>query len=249
MSGESVLTADSIVADGLIEVRLGEGQQQFSWDSELPVGADLQLAAPDKDQWVERWHLVTSPVWNTQFTGLAPVYESQQQNLVPVWHPWPLENVSLEFTRPQAVPGETITVQRVHQQTALGNRQRTSELKFDLECSLGSDFVIQLEPSVEVSSVRVSGQAIPVRRNEADLIIPVQPGTHSVEVAWRNNTSLDRVVTGEFVQLPVKMANITNVVQVSREPLGVMDIGSNIGAGGTVLGDLDFCDSGSDGTG
>ncbi len=214
LPGESVLTSSAIVNDGVIEVRLGSGQDSFSWTSDLPVGTGIQMVAPETDQWVERWHLVTSPVWNVTRTGLAPVFEAQQQLLVPVWHPWPGEEVTLAFDKPAPITGETITVQRVRHETAIGSRQRTHELTVELECSLGSDFPLQLDSTSEISSVKVAGQVIPVRRDGTSLIVPVQPGRQTIEIAWRTNDALRTVVRPEQVRLPVDAANITSIVQV-----------------------------------
>ena len=214
LPGESVLTSNVVVEDKFIEVKLGAGQQTFSWVSELPVGTDIQLTAPETNQWVERWHLVTSPVWNMTWTGLAPVFELQQQDLVPVWHPWPGEETTLNFKQPEAVTGDTITVQRVHHQTVLGSRQRTMNLNVELECSLGGDFLVGLDSAAEVASVKVVGRAIPVRRDGATLIIPVQPGKQAVEIAWRTNEKMRTVVNAGKVKLPVPGANVTSVLQV-----------------------------------
>ncbi|MBP86625.1 MAG: hypothetical protein CMJ64_07915 [Planctomycetaceae bacterium] len=214
LAGESVLTPNVVAEGGFIEVQLGANEETFSWVSELPMGTTIQLTAAETNQWVERWHLVTSPVWNVTRTGLAPIFESQQQDLVPVWYPWPGEDAALSFSRPQAVMGDTITVQRVHHETTLGSRQRTTELKLELECSLGGDFSVKTSPNSEVSSVQVGGQVIPVRRDGEALIIPVQPGEQTVEIAWRTNEPMQTVVHVETVELPVEAANVTSILRV-----------------------------------
>ncbi|MCA9221698.1 MAG: hypothetical protein KDA71_15305, partial [Planctomycetales bacterium] len=158
--------------------------------------------------------LVTSPVWNVTRTGLAPIFESAQQDLVPVWYPWPGEKASLEFSRPQAVTGETVTVQRIHHDTTLGSRQRTTNLKLELECSLGGDFRVKMNSHAEVSSVNVSGLAVPVRRDGESLVIPVQPGEQIVEIAWRTDEALRTVVRAESVELPADAANVASIMHV-----------------------------------
>ena len=196
LTNERVLTSNRIVEDGLLEVRLGAGESSFSWESELPVGAPIDLTATQTDRWVERWHLVTSPVWNVALSGLAPVFEPQQEQLIPTWHPWPGESVNLSFSQPKAVEGATITVHSVHHQTTLGHRQRTAELKLDLECSIGSDFAVNLNPEAEISSLNLDGRTIPVRRVGSQLIIPLRPGKQSVAVAWRTAADADAGQSG-----------------------------------------------------
>ncbi len=190
LAGEKVITPGVLVEAGSVEVRLGAGQQEFVWDSELPVGGKIALTAAKTDRWVECWHLVTSPVWNASLAGLAPVFETSEENLVPVWHPWPGESVTLSFSKPEAVSGETITVRRVNHEISLGSRQRTSKLALNVEASLGDDFILELDPQAEISSLKLDGRAIPVRRDGAKLIVPVHPGSQTLNLEWRLNQPL-----------------------------------------------------------
>ncbi len=214
LPGENVLTSEAIVDDQSIEVRLGAGQQTYTWLSELPKTPEIRLVAPDTDLWIERWYLITSPVWNVTRTGLTPIFESEPEQLIPVWHPWPGEDVTLAFSEPQAVSGETLTVQRVEHGMSLGSRQRSTHLEVELECSLGSDFEVELGPEVNITSVQVDDRQIPVRREGASLLIPVNPGKRVVQVDWRTNQPLDSRIQGERVTLPGEAANITTLVQI-----------------------------------
>ena len=214
LTGENVLTSNMVVEDGNIEVRLGAGQNTFTWTSELPVGQEIELTAPETDQWVERWHLLTSPVWNVNQDGLAPIFESGQENLIPVWSPWPNESVKLTFHEPTAVVGDTITVQRVTHETAVGRRQRNMTMTIDLECSLGGDFLIGLEDDAEVAALSVGENQIPVRKDGSNLVVPVRPGKQTVNLNWHTNRQLQIVETFGHVKLPVESANITSSVNI-----------------------------------
>ena len=214
LQNERVLTSNVVVEDQSIEVNLSVGQESFAWESELPIGEDIQLTAADTDQWVDRWRLVASPVWNVSTDGLSPIYEVQEQKLVPVWRPWPKESVSLSFQQPEAVAGRTITVQRLTHETTLGSRQRTSKLSLQLECTLGRDFAIQLESGAEVSSITIDGQAIPIRRDDTAVVLPVQPGKQSVEVEWRTPKPLTVFAHAGQLMLPIESANVTSIVEV-----------------------------------
>ncbi len=214
LPGEKVLTSNVVVNDGAIEVRLGADEESFTWNSGLTVGQEVELRAAETDQFVERWHLVTSPVWNMSREGLDPIFEAGQENLMPVWQPWPGESVKLTFSEPNAVAGETMTVQRVEHQTTVGGRQRSMHLQIAVDCSLGGDFPIGLDPAAQITSVMVEGKTIPVRRDGADLIVPVRPGKQDIEVAWRTNKHIEPQVRVGAVQLPVEAANITSVVNV-----------------------------------
>ena len=211
---ESVLTSDVKVQDGFVLIRMAADQESVSWTSDLPIGKDIQLVADKTKQWVERWHLVTSAVWNVAFAGLEPVFDSQEQHLVPTWLPWPGESVTLSFSQPEAVVGETMTVQSVAHVTVLGSRQRKTELTLDLECSLGGDFPITLPENIEIESVRVGSREIPVRRSGQELVVPVQPGTQKLNIKWRSDQALQTTVRPSDILLPFAPANITSTIEV-----------------------------------
>tara|TARA_R110002049_G_scaffold305056_2_gene501049 strand:- start:15367 stop:19425 length:4059 start_codon:yes stop_codon:yes gene_type:complete len=207
---ESVLSSGREVENGSIAVRLGATQTTSVWDSELPLGKNVELSAAQTDQWVERWHLITSPVWNVAINGLPPIFESQQKDLIPVWHPWPGETVELNFSRPVAVTGDVMTVQNVNHQTSVGSRRRTNKLLLDLECSLASDFVVQLDPEADVFLLTMNDEPIPVQRYDADLIIPTRTGKQRIALEWRTSEEIDPVVRASRVVLPVEASNVTS---------------------------------------
>ncbi len=214
IEGEQVLSPNMVVDDGHVEVRLAIGQSQATWDSELAPRDEIQLVAAKDAAWIERWHLVTSPVWNAALSGLAPVFENQQADLVPVWHPWPGEQVKLAFSKPTAISGDTVTVQHIEHTVSVGKRQSSSLLKLDINCSLGDDFHIDLNSEAEISSLTREGQSIPVRRDQGKLVVPVQPGRQSVEVAWRTTQNMHTLASAGHVTLPVDGANATTVMSM-----------------------------------
>jgi len=214
LEGESVLTSSATVNNRQMEVRLAAGQNELQWESELAVVPSMKLTAAKTDQWVERWQLVASAVWNVESQGLDPIYEPQQQTLIPTWQPWPGEEVTLAFTKPQAVSGDTVTVQRVNHTVEVGERQRTTRLQLELQSSLGSDFAILLAADAEITTLSLDGRAIPARREGANLIVPIHPGRQTVDVSWRTPEEMQTVVAAGQVSLPADAANITTLITV-----------------------------------
>lgn len=214
LEGENVLTSNAQIKDGRIEVRLGAQQEAFQWESELTPSALVSLAAGAADSWVEVWQLVASPVWNVSISGLPPVFEPGNPDLVPVWHPWPGESVKLAVSRPDAIPGATVTVEKVTHEVTPGMRQMTSVLNLGLRCSLGEDFSITLPMDAEVSALTLNGTAIPARMDSRNLIVPLRPGEQAVHVEWKTNLPLGIRSRVEEVKLPVGSANINTVVNI-----------------------------------
>jgi hypothetical protein len=211
LKGEQVLSSGVNLNNGNVEVRLAANQDAFSWDSELPIVSEIELRAPQTERWLERWHLVSSPVWNVALTGLNPIFESQEQALIPVWRPWPGESVKLDITRPESVAGPTMTIHRVHEEVSLGNRSRNTTLGLTLQCSMGDELVLKLNPDAEVTSVKSGERKIPLRREADTLIVPVQPGMQNLQITWKENRPLGVKADLTKLQLPVESSNITTI--------------------------------------
>ncbi len=214
LPGENVLAANAVVVDGSIEVRLGAQENAFSWNSELPIVPELTLTTRPTDSWVERWTLTASPVWNVALSRLPPVFEPSSSELIPVWQPWPGESVDLVISRPEAIPGATVTVSKVQQETALGKRQRTSRLILTLRCTLGQDFPVTLPEDSEVTSLNHNGESIPVRKDAGKIMIPLRPGDQTLELSWKTDRLLDFKASTDRVLLPVPSANIESLMTV-----------------------------------
>lgn len=214
LPGENVLTSGAVVRDGFIEVRLGAGQENFTWQSELPVSPNLELATRKNDAWIEHWSLVASPVWNVAITGLAPVFEAGNSSLVPVWKPWPGEKSTLQISRPDAIAGATVTVGRANHEITLGKRQRSSSLDLSLRCSLGEDFLIELPAGSDAGPLTIGGQAIPIRKDGDKVIVPLKPGEQEISLKWKQDLPLGFAARADAVRLPVEAANINTSIQV-----------------------------------
>jgi hypothetical protein len=214
LPGESVLSSNAIVRDGFIEVRLGAQQQSFQWEGGLAVAPKLKLATRAEDTWVERWHLVASPVWNVTLTGLPPVFEQGNSDLVPVWQPWPGEGIELAISRPDALAGATVTVDRAQHEITLGQRQRTSRLDLSLRCTLGEDFLVELPAEAEITALTQNGKSLPVRKDGRKVIVPLRPGEQSIVIEWKSNLPLGLLAQTGEVRLPVESANIQTILHV-----------------------------------
>ncbi|EMI22839.1 putative membrane protein [Rhodopirellula maiorica SM1] len=214
LEGEQVLTSAREVKEDSVVVQMAANQQSFVWESELERRPEVVLSAAETDRWVERWQLVTSPIWNVSLSGLSPIFEPDERALIPVWQPWPSETVTILFSRPVAVDGDTVTVQRVNLATTLGDRRRTSTLDVDLECSLANDFAITLPADIEITSLELDQRAIPVQRIGNDLIVPARPGRQKVEVQWSRSEAMATTVNSPDVSLPVEASNVTTKLDV-----------------------------------
>ncbi len=217
LPGERVLSANANVKDNLIEVRLGANDSEFVWNSELAITDKISLAANADATWVERWRLMASPVWNIDISGLAPIFDPGNPELIPMWHPWPGEHAELAISRPEAIPGATVTVNSVQHEISLGKRQRVSKLDLSIRSSLGEDFLVDLPAEAEITFLSQSGRAIPVRKEGTKLIVPLHPGEQLVSAGWKINQTLGFFSAAEQVRLPVPSANIETSVSIPSD--------------------------------
>ncbi|HEY5792349.1 MAG TPA: hypothetical protein VIS74_03565, partial [Chthoniobacterales bacterium] len=151
---------------------------------------------------------------NIGINGLAPVFEPNNPDLVPVWHPWPGESVNLAISRPEAIAGATVTVNRASHEITLGKRQRLSKLDLSVQSSLGEDFLVELPAAAEITAVRLNQQALPVRKDGPRVIIPLRPGSQNVAIDWKMDTPLGFRTAAEAVRLPVESANVNTTLRL-----------------------------------
>lgn len=216
LPGERVLSGETTGATGTMDVALPPDADATGWESELPVADEIRLAAAEHPQSVERWSLVTSPVWNVKLSGKMPVYEAGASELVPVWYPWPNEEVVLAFERPSAVAGKTLTIRGVGHTIELGSRRQSSSIDLRVESSLGGEFFVGLPESATVRSVELDGRSLPVRREGARVLVGLTPGQQKLTVAWTTDEPLGQRATFDPVELPVEAANVASQMQLSE---------------------------------
>ncbi|MEC5126874.1 hypothetical protein VSU19_08940 [Verrucomicrobiales bacterium BCK34] len=217
LSGEKVVSAGRSVKNGAIEVRLAPSVDSISWEGELSPTEEFTLTTPEEATWTERWRLIASSVWNVSFGGLTPVFEDFDEQLVPLWQPWPGEKASVTVSRPKAVEGAAVTIDSAKHTLTPGRRQRSSTLELSVRTSLGEDFPIQLPAGSEVSSLLHDGKAIPIRKEGDAVVVPLRPGSQAIKVEWRAAGDLTGWTRADAVVLPVESANVTTIVRPSRD--------------------------------
>lgn len=214
IAGESVLTPNREVNGDLIFVQMGAQQDRFEWTSELQYSETFKLSASESSQFVERWSLMTSPIWNVVIDGLQPVFEPDREALIPLWRPWGGESIRFTLRRPIEVVGESITINRINHVVNLGVRQRVTKLEIQLECSLSTDLPFDLDADSLITSITMDGNELPQQRDGTKLLVPISPGSHQLILEWTRNELLSSRMNGEVFGLSVEASNVTSTVRV-----------------------------------
>lgn len=186
LKNASVTTAGLQVTDGLARVSLGPEEIETHFTATIPITPTIVLTAPSNVPWSETWTLDAAAMWRCTLSGLTIVHHQDQgRNWQPQWRPWPGEAISITVSRPEAVPGQTITIDRVALGVTPGLRLSQSELTVDLRTSRGGYHQIQLPEEINLQHVRINGKLLPIRQDGNQIRIPVQPGQQRIHVNWQ----------------------------------------------------------------
>jgi hypothetical protein len=189
LDGESVTASGVRVEDRRAVVSLEPQAVEAHWTSVLEEAPEIRLVAPqslDGPSWVEAWILDASPIWHCDLSGI-PVIHHQDATGVwkPEWRPWPGEKVSIAVSRPAAVDGQRITVDQAVLEVTPGERFRSARLSLDIRASEGSRFPVTLPPESTLELVQINGKIQPIRQDERSVTLPLEPGSSSVRLEWR----------------------------------------------------------------
>lgn len=212
LPGEAVNTAGIHVKEGAVEVNMSAQQSDMEWSSTLDKTPTLTLQAANTPQWVEVWQAQISPIWHLDSAGIAMIHNNAGEWL-PEWHPWPGETISLRITRPEAVNGQTLTVDNSLLSVKPGQRLQDVTLSFRLRSSQGGQHTITLPDGADLQTVAINGQTLPIRLQGHKLTLPISPGQQDVSVHWQANQP------------------IATVFQTPRVDLGVPSVNSHINMG------------------
>lgn len=186
LSGEAVTTAGIHVQEGSAQIAMGPEEVEKYFSGTLPVSPTIRLTAPKDVSWTEVWTLDAAAIWRCSFSGLTVVHHQDAgRNFQPQWHPWPGEQVTIEITRPPAVPGRTITLDSARLEMTPGRRFTRSVLDLDLRSSKGGHHQIELPAQANLQAVRIDGKSLPIRQDGRLVAVPLQPGSQAIQVQWQ----------------------------------------------------------------
>ena len=218
LEGEQVLSVDdSKIKDGKMAVSLSANQDSFTWESRLAVTSTLKLKAADVVRRVEIWSVTTSPMWHVETGEGTAVYEVEGHGDNPLWKPWPGESIVLHITRPEAIPGPTVTVSKVSRGIAVGSRVRKTILELDVNSSLGQDFSLTLPDGLTVETIRRNDSVLPVQREDKRLILPLLPGKQHIRINLKEMKSVGMWTRTVPIELSTESANIETRVAMPRD--------------------------------
>lgn len=192
LPGESVNDERVAVEDGHAVIQLGS-DESWVFSSSVGVANTLTWSSTKAPHQIEVWQLEPSAQWHAQWSGLAPIryVDAASGRLSPTWQPWPGEQVILNLSRPEGVPGPTLTVDALSLHLRPGLRVTDVRGELLLRSSQGGKQVLTLPPGVSFQGLRIDGQPQPLQPQGRELVVPLVPGMHRVTLEWQEPRGID----------------------------------------------------------
>jgi hypothetical protein len=223
IKGESVLTPGVEVRNDEALVGLAIGESNTGWRSGLPRSGSLELELPATAARSETWNFVINPQWNVAFEGFPPILPDQVSG--PMWVfrfvPRPGEKLSLTISRPGAVSGATLAIDRVLQEVTVGERSTRTKLTTEVRSTKGGRHVINVPRDAHVIGVSFDSQRQQLRPENGELPLSLTPGKHTIEVIWERLEALSWRTELPRLELGSPASNVQYALSLpdSRWPL------------------------------
>lgn len=239
LSGEAITSEQIHVENGKVLVNMPAGQNSLEWNSLLEKREQLALQASETSQWSEIWRADVSPIWHLQATGIDVVHHMDQEGVwLPEWRPWPGEKVVLQISRPQPVPGPTLTIDKSQLSLQPGKRNQIASLTLSLRSSKGGQHNLILPARAELQSVSIDGVTQPIRQEADTVTLPIHPGVQQVTLNWLEAGEQALLYTTPMVNLGVDSVNSHIQVILGSERWVLFTSGPKFGPAALIWGEL-----------
>jgi hypothetical protein len=230
LTGESVTSSDVRVQGGKALVNMGANATEVAWSSVLEAKAPLELVAPKGLPWVEVWRLDVSPVWHVALSGIPVVHQQDASGVrMPEWRPWPGEKVTVEVLRPEALQGQTLTIDQSSLHLTPGARATDVTFTANFRSSRGGLHPFTLPEGATLQNVTINGAQQPIRQEGKTVAIPLVPGSQSVVLTWREGTSMGTTWTTPAIDVGTPTVNADIEVNVPRDRWVLLMRGPGLG--------------------
>jgi hypothetical protein len=151
--------------------------------------------------------VVDGPFWRVAFVG-TPALAVADPGSTWSFAPFPGEHLALEVTRPPAVAGGSLAIDRAHL-SVTGNRRLTeSRLTYLVRATRAGQQAIRLPEDAELMSVSIDDRVHHLLPEDGVLTLPVLPGSRRVELAFRQAEGVGARWRSPSIDLGAPLANL-----------------------------------------
>ncbi|MDD5410177.1 MAG: hypothetical protein PHF31_01980 [Methylobacter sp.] len=229
LPGESVITPGFQLTEGKVEVNIAAHQTEMQWESALEKSEKIDFVATETEQWTEILKADVSPIWHIETSGIAMIHLNNDAQWLPEWHPWPGEKITLQITRPEAVEGQTLTIDNSRLSIKPGQRMQEAELNISLRSSQGSQHTLTLPEKAVLQSVAINGATQPIRQVGRKLTVPVNPGKQEISISWQEATGIGSIIKTPLVDLGLASVNTSLNIGLGEDRWVLFAFGPKMG--------------------
>ncbi|MBV9949748.1 MAG: hypothetical protein JOZ69_23100 [Myxococcales bacterium] len=165
--------------------------------------------------WVEVWRIDVGPIWHASYAGIPFVHAtSPGGERVLEWRPWPGEEASVTLTRPEGVPGQTLTVDESTTELHPGLRATNVSLTLTVRASRGAEHTVTLPDGAVLHSLSINESPQPIRQDGRRVTVSLVPGSQRIALDWREPAGIAPFFAGSPVDLGVPSVNATTTLEV-----------------------------------
>ena len=229
LKGESVITDGIRVKNNHVLVNISPRQSSLAWESTFKKSANIELIAANTEQYNEVWRADVSPMWHLQTEGISVIHHQDNGQWQPEWRPWANEKVNLTITRPAAVEGATLTIDRSYLQIKPGKRSVETELKMHVRSSKGVQHTITLPEQVVLQSVKINNVTQPIRQKQSHVTLPIKPGEQNITLLWKQAKEQASFFKTPDINLGVPSVNSHINVSLGNDRWVLLTLGPTFG--------------------
>lgn len=218
LPSEQVLTSNREVTDNHVEVTIAADNihDEVSWTSTLERTDSLTLQFDKSRDAVEHWQIVSSPLWHITHSG-QPLVDGEPSDYVTYnYYPYPGESLTLEISRPNAVKGQMLAIDRAKAELNQGERAVNFQLDFNYRATRGGEHSIELPEGYKLDTIKSDGQTINAQIDKGKLSFPVSPGEHEISLTLRAEQEPPLKLTMPKVDLNAPVSNLKLTVALSE---------------------------------
>ncbi|MBU0482915.1 MAG: hypothetical protein KKB30_00165 [Proteobacteria bacterium] len=218
LPGESVTSSHLRVTDNKVLINMGPDEWSADFNSVFAKSDNFTLTAPESINWTESWRLDISPLWHVESSGIPVIHHQDQSgHWQPQWRPWPGETVTFAVSRPEGVPGPTLTFDATSLIIKPGLRATDTEFNFTIRSSRGTQHTVMMPDAAKLQSVAINGQSQPIRQQGRGVTFPIKPGAQTINLSWRQSTILPLTLITPAVDLGVNSVNNSIKIQMPHD--------------------------------
>ncbi|MCD6184276.1 MAG: hypothetical protein J7K84_00575, partial [Deltaproteobacteria bacterium] len=188
IDGESVTTNGISVKNKTALINMGSNTKTVQWSSTLAIAPEITLTAPESVSWTESWILDASPIWHCELSGIPVIHHQNVSGTWgPEWQPWPGEEITIKISRPEAIPGRMVTIDKAVLDLTPGRRFEKAELLLQIRTSKGGQHKITLPEEASLQLVKINNKSQPARQVGQQVTVPLKPGLQKIYYEWHQS--------------------------------------------------------------